>query len=96
VTWDSQISDESSGGAIIDTYWLEYSADAGSSWNTVQGALGSLSTATSGTQAGLTGGNNYVFRVSAHNIHGFGATSPEATFITATTPGAPGTPTVVL
>jgi fibronectin type 3 domain-containing protein len=44
----------------------------------------------------LTGGNDYVFRVSAKNAHGHGTASNTVTLTTATAPGAPGTPTVTL
>jgi hypothetical protein len=44
----------------------------------------------------LTGGNDYVFRVSARNAHGHGTASSTVTFTTATAPDAPGTPTVTL
>lgn len=49
VTWDALTADEDIGGSAITSYWLEYSSDAGSNWNDVQGEDGSLSTSTSGS-----------------------------------------------
>lgn len=44
----------------------------------------------------MTGGNDYVFRVRAKNAHGHGDPSNEVTFTTATSPDAPGQPSVSL
>lgn len=96
VDWVALTAAEDIGGNTIDTYHLEYSSDAGSTWNTIQGDVGAESTATSGVQTGLTGGNSYVFRVTAHNDHGYGTTSATSTFITGTVPDAPGQATVAL
>lgn len=96
VTWTALSSDGDTGGNTVDTYHLEFSSDVGATWTTVQGAVGSEDLTTSGSKTGLTGGNSYVFRVSAHNDHGFGTESAETTIITGTSPDAPGQPTVAL
>ncbi len=73
LTWVAPASD---GGQAITDYTLEYSPDAGTTWNTV---IRNASTTLSYTFAGLTNGTTYTFRVSAVNGAGTGPISALAT-----------------
>jgi hypothetical protein len=76
------------GGAAVDSYELEYKEDpGGSSWTKLQGQDGSYSTALTGTLASATAGTWYLFRVRAHNVHGWGQESPEVRIQAADVPG---------
>ncbi len=82
------------GDYVITDYIIEYSDDAGTTWNVF---VDGTSTATSATITGLTNGQSYDFRVSAINIVGTSVPSTIATAIPAaipstipsTTPDAP-------
>ena len=81
------------GGSTIIDYIIEYSANAGTSWSTVNDGT---SASAASTVTGLTNGQNYQFRVSAVNGEGTGATSNVATATprvtvqpVITAPGAP-------
>ncbi len=64
------------GGSTIIDYIIEYSANAGTSWSTVNDGT---SASAASTVTGLTNGQNYQFRVSAVNGEGTGTTSNVAT-----------------
>ena len=78
----------SNGGAVITGYYVEYSADAGSTW--VRGSLLAAS-ARSLALSGLQGGVSHQFRVRAVNSVGVGTPSTVfvATPIAITSPSAP-------
>ena len=82
------------GGSTIIDYIIEYSANAGTSWSTVNDGT---SASAASTVTGLTNGQNYQFRVSAVNGEGTGTTSNVATAtprVTVQPPiTAPGVPT---
>ena len=67
--WDSPVSD---GGAPITDYVVEFSVDAGDTWTTFADGT---STATLASLRGLTVNIAHIFRVSAVNSSGRGATS---------------------
>lgn len=97
VDWTALTTTAETRGAAIDTYHLEWSTDSGATWSSLQGQVGAESTALTKTQStGITGGNDYQFRVTAHNAHGYGTTSSVTTITAATVPAAPAAPTVAL
>jgi hypothetical protein len=73
----------SNGGATIDDYKLQTSADSGSTWNDFVDAT---STALSIAVTGLTAGTAYQWRVAAHNSVGWGAWSAAASVTTSAAP----------
>jgi trimeric autotransporter adhesin len=73
----------SNGGASITDYLVEYKQSTVSTWTTFSDGV---STATSSTVTGLSGGTTYNFRVSAVNSNGSG----EVATVTATTTDASG------
>ena len=76
VTWVApSISD---GFAIID-YAIEYSSNSGSTWSSYSH---SMSTSTSATITGLTGGGSYIFRIAALSALGYGSYSTSSSSIT--------------
>ena len=92
---DASSSAISSGGYVVDSYHFEITADAGSTWTSLNGQDGSHSLLTQVTSTSLTGGNSYTLRVQAHNIHGWGPLSEELTIIASGIPEVP-TPEVVI
>ena len=60
------------GGSAITDYIIEYSSNLGSSWNTY---AHTASTSSPQVVSGLTNYTNYIFRLTAKNIVGNGATS---------------------
>ena len=85
LTWTAPASD---GGSAITDYVVEYKTTTASIWTTFKDGV---STSTAATVMGLTNGTSYVFRVSAKNEIGTGATSAQPGTVTpkATSPGAP-------
>ncbi|MFN9369178.1 MAG: fibronectin type III domain-containing protein [Planctomycetia bacterium] len=72
------------GGASITGYKVEYSSNAGTTWDVFS------SSATSPTMVtGLTNGQAYVFRVSAVNVAGTGAAGQSGSVTPRTVAGAP-------
>ncbi len=69
---------QATGGAVIDSYHLRWDQGTGSLSDLV-GQDGAASLLTSYVvSSGVTGGTGYRFQVRAHNVHGWGAFSPEA------------------
>jgi len=66
-------------GATITDFAIQYSSDAGGSWNTFPHTA---STATAATVTGLMGGTSYIFRVAAVNAAGTGAYSVVSAAVT--------------
>ena len=66
----------SNGGSAITDYFVEYSSNGGTTWNTFTHAA---STATTQTVTSLTPGTTYTFRVSA--VNAVGTSSPSTTAI---------------
>jgi len=93
VTWSALSSPADTGGAVIDSYNIQW--DKGTStWEDLGGQDGSHSTALTITHAsGVVAGTSYKFRVRAHNAHGWGDWSSEATVVAAGVPDAPAAPT---
>jgi large repetitive protein len=94
------IAPASNGGNAITDYVVEFSSDAGATWDTFSDGVGTSLTA---TVTGLTNGVEYSFRISAANEAGEGPTAaaPSATpRTTATAPlnvaGTPGYASVAL
>jgi hypothetical protein len=58
------------GGAAIDSYNLQWRAGTSGAWINIQGQVGSLNLATTGsiTDASIAVGSTYQFQVRAHNI----------------------------
>lgn len=81
------------GGSALTAAELQYSTDGGTTWSNYSGVVdltGSISL------TGLTGGQQYVFRVRAANFFGAGGWSPVSapvTALAATAPGAVASPT---
>jgi titin len=73
-------------GSAITDYVVEYSSDAGSTWNVFNDAV---SDTPSANITGLADDTAYLVRVSAVNAVGTGATSASASGSTAAVPGAP-------
>ncbi len=80
VSWSAPTSN---GGASIDNYIVEYSAN-GTTW-TAQSAVAGTST----TITGLANGTSYQVRVKAHNSVGYGSTTSPSSSTPATTSTAP-------
>jgi predicted phage tail protein len=79
LTWGAP---ESSGGAVISDYVIQYSSNSGTTWTTfADGVSSSIST----TVTGLTNGTEYIFRVAAKNRVGQGAYSDSSTSVTPAT-----------
>jgi hypothetical protein len=80
------------GGAPLTDYVLQYSSNGGANWTTWSHSPGWT---TSATVTGLSNGTSYVFRVFGVNAVGQGTgSSNSASAVPATTPAAPGTPTI--
>ena len=78
LSWTAPLS---TGGSPITDYLVEFSADAGDTWNTFADGT---STATAATVDNLTNGQSYTFRVSTTNSVGTGISSDSVTSIPAT------------
>jgi titin len=74
VTWVAPAEN----GCAITAYRVDYSSNAGSTWNTFT----SSAAGTSHVVTGLTNGTAYVFRVAATNCMGFGAASAASSSVT--------------
>ena len=87
-TW-SALTGNDNGGSAIDSYRLETDGGVpGDPFAMVQGASGSYSTALSYSTASSAGAIHQ-FRVSAHNVHGWGAVSSVLSIQAAAVPGTP-------
>jgi hypothetical protein len=82
VTWSAPAAN----GSAITDYVVEYSSDAGSTWNVFTDAV---SATPSTTITGLADDTGYLVRISAVNAVGTGATSASASGTTAAVPAAP-------
>ncbi len=90
VSWTAPTSN---GGAAISDYWVQYSSNSGSTWETF---TASASTSTSRNVTGLTAATGYVFRVAAKNSVGYGSFSSSSSSVTTGSgPTVPETPTAL-
>jgi hypothetical protein len=88
VTW-SALTGNDNGGSAIDSYLLETDGGVpGNPFVMVQGAAGSYSTALSYSTSSSAGAIHQ-FRVSAHNVHGWGPVSNVLSIQAAAVPGTP-------
>lgn len=80
VSWSALSTDADTGGSAITSYQIQWdSGTAGVTYTTLQG-LSPYSTLTSYTvNSGLTGGQDYKFRVRARNLYGWGPYSSVTT-----------------
>ena len=93
VTLTASVSNN--GGAAITGWEYQQKVDGGNygSWTEISNS--SSGNSLSGTVTGLQNGTTYRFKVRAQNNQHYSAESPESDAVTpATTPGAPGKPTV--
>lgn len=79
-------SPAATGGAPIDGYQIQWSADGGATWT------GSVTTPTAAAQAApamvaLTPGTRYWLRIRAHNVAGYGPTTGFGPYTVRTAPG---------
>ena len=84
LSWSAPTSD---GGSVVTGYRIEQSSNGGLNWTVV--VVDTASTATTRAVTGLTNGTAYVFRVSARNAGGVGATSSLTSATPASVPVAP-------
>ena len=83
VSWTAPSVD---GGASITDYWLQYSSNNGSTWETF---TATASSTTSRTVTGLSANTSYVFRVAAKNSVGYGPFSTPSTAASTSANAAP-------
>ena len=83
ITWQTPAN----GGSALTAAELQYSTDGGTTWTSY---VGSVDLTGSITLTGLTGGQQYVFRVRAANFFGTGGWSPTSAAVTALAATAPG------
>jgi hypothetical protein len=88
VLFTELVTAQERGGAAIDSYRLEWDQGSGA-WADLMGQDGDYSLATSLVVPGVSGGNDYRFRVTAHNIHGWGVASEEAVIYATSVPAEP-------
>ncbi|WGD37114.1 fibronectin type III domain-containing protein [Lysinibacter sp. HNR] len=88
LTWEAP---ENTGGSALTGYLIEYSADAGVTWDSITVSLEDLDGDLSYTVGRLTNGTEYSFRVSGMNTAGVG---PESNVLTATPVGTPDAPVI--
>jgi titin len=84
LSWSAPTSD---GGSPVTGYRIEQSSNGGLNWTVV--VVDTASTTTTHAVTGLTNGTAYVFRVSARNASGVGATSSLTSATPASVPAAP-------
>ncbi|MFM9082371.1 MAG: fibronectin type III domain-containing protein, partial [Actinomycetota bacterium] len=82
LAWTAPIDN---GGTVITDYVIEYSDNAGGTWQTVTDGV---STATTVLVSNLTAGTSYLFRITAVNANGQGETSMVSNAVTPTAPVA--------
>lgn len=83
VSWTAP---SNNGGAAISDYWLQYSSNSGSTWETF---TASASATASRTVTGLTASTSYIFRVAAKNSVGYGPFSDSSTAVSTSAASAP-------
>lgn len=89
VSWTAPVNN---GGAAISDYGVQYSADAGSTWETFTATASSVE---SRTVTGLTANTTYIFRVTAKNSAGYGPYSSNSASVTTAGLTVPETPTAI-
>ena len=83
VSWTAP---SNNGGAAISDYWLQYSSNSGSTWETF---TASASATASRTVSGLAASTSYIFRVAAKNSVGYGPFSDSSTAVSTSATYAP-------
>ncbi len=83
VSWTAP---SNNGGAAISDYWLQYSSNNGSTWETF---TATASATASRTVTGLSASTAYVFRVAAKNSVGYGPFSDSSTSVSTSAASAP-------
>jgi hypothetical protein len=94
VTVVAPVPGAATGGAAIDSYHVEWDQGTGV-WADLAGQPGSYSLLTTLIVPGVTGGEAYRFRVTAHNVQGWGPVSGVGVIWATSTPAAPAPATTV-
>ena len=86
------------GHSPVTTYALDWDAGAGTGapWASLAGSASDYLLASYVVTAGVSAGTAYRFRLRAANFWGWGAYSPVATIVAATTPSQPAAPTTAV